>query len=214
MGMAQNSMLKQLGMQSLKKSQAGFQLSSFLIGMLVAVIMIAILGVGGLYFFAISYDDDYMITEEPEWAVDSLNRAQQSYYLKKGNFTSNFNDLQGYPAPGQGHLKSSKYFVYSTQVLPNLSQSISNSLETVFSYGVPRQVTITYRNGVPLSLHSVVGAVFLVTPPQGTKKGDRDERIMVSILCQTSEPSNTQPPVPKLENGLPVCGSGTKSIAP
>jgi hypothetical protein len=119
---------------------------------------------------------------EAKQYVSSINKGQQAKYAEDGAFSNSFNAL------GLGLKTQTTNYNYSTISTKNAA----------FSYGVARSN----------NLRSYVGAVFLVPVSQAANK----EKTTVSILCAANSPENTQPPDPILQNGVPVCATGTESL--
>ena len=119
---------------------------------------------------------------EAKQYVSSMNKGQQAKYAEDGAFSNSFNAL------GLGLKTQTTNYNYSTISTKNAA----------FSYGVARSNNLT----------SYVGAVFLVPVAQAAKK----ENTTLSILCAANSPGNTQPPAPILQNGVPVCATGTESL--
>ncbi|MEG4812927.1 type IV pilin-like G/H family protein [Microcoleus sp. K5-D4] len=114
--------------------------------------------------------------------VSSMNKGQQAIYAEEGAFSNSVNAL------GLGIKTQTTNYNYSTISTKNAA----------FSYGLARSNNLT----------SYVGAVFLVPVSQAAKKG----KTTVSILCGANSPGNTQPPAPILQNGNPVCATGSSDV--
>ena len=119
---------------------------------------------------------------EAKQYVSAMNKGQQAIYAEDGAFSNSVNAL------GLGIKTQTTNYNYSTISTKNAA----------FSYGVARSNNLT----------SYVGAVFLVPVSQAANKG----KTTVSILCAANSPGNTQSPAPILQNGVPVCATGTESL--
>lgn len=152
-----------------------------LIELLVVVIIIGILAAISLP----SFMNCGVRAKQPQAKtyVGILNRAQQAFYAENKSFSTSIAKL------GIGIPTKTENYTYSTLVQKNIA----------FNYAVSKQAT----------LRSFVGAVFLVpsTAPQAAK-GDMN---MLTILCESKEPSMQKPPEPKLNKGKIICGAGTRS---
>jgi hypothetical protein len=121
---------------------------------------------------------------EAKQYIGSMNRGQQAKYADDGAFSNSINAL------GLG---------IKTQTT-NYKYSISATKNAAFTYGVSIRET--------KNLKSYVGAVFLVPVSQAANK----EKTTVSILCAANSPANTQAPDPILQNGNPVCATGSSLV--
>ncbi len=119
---------------------------------------------------------------EAKQYINSMNKGQKAIYAEEGAFSNSINAL------GLGLKTQTTNYNYSTISTKNAA----------FSYGVARSN----------NLRSYVGAVFLVPVSKAAKK----ENTTLSILCAANSPGNTQPPAPILQNGVPVCATGTESL--
>ena len=121
---------------------------------------------------------------EAKYYVGLMNKAQQAKYANDGAFYNSINAMTS-------GIKNQT---------TNYNYSIIATKKAAFSYAVSIRET--------KNLTSYVGAVFLVPVSQAANK----EKTTVSILCAANSPGNTQPPVPILQNGNPVCAAGSSDV--
>jgi type IV pilus assembly protein PilA len=112
----------------------------------------------------------------------SMNRAQQAKYAEDGAFSNSITAL------GLGIKTQTTSYNYSIGATKNAA----------FSYAVSRSN----------NLRSYVGAVFLVP----VSPAANDAKTTVSILCETTSFGKTQPPDPIIENGVPICATGSSVV--
>jgi type IV pilus assembly protein PilA len=79
---------------------------------------------------------------------------------------------------------------------------------TIYNYSAIATKTAAFSYAVSRSnnLRSYVGAVFLVTV------SPYNEKTTKAILCAANSSGKTQPPNPIIENGVPVCATGTEPL--
>ena len=78
----------------------------------------------------------------------------------------------------------------------NYSYAIEVTEEIVFNYAIPKKV----------ALRAYVGGVFLEVDPE------TEEKTTFSILFKATTPGKTALVEPKLENGVPICLTGSEQI--
>lgn len=126
-----------------------------------------------------------------------LNCADKAKLLEAKTYVGSINRAQ------QANFEENKAFTNSFKALDlgiasqtvNYNYSIQKTKTTSLQYAIPRKD----------SLKSYVGGVFVI--PATTNKS---EMTTASILCEALKSGLTTPIAPKLVNGVPTCGGGTK----
>ncbi|NES23174.1 MAG: protein kinase [Symploca sp. SIO3E6] len=125
------------------------------------------------------------INTEPAFYVNSMNRAQQAYFVEESTFADSLEDLE------LELVTDTMTYHYSTSATESV----------VFNYGVSQQNT----------LKSYIGGVFVI--PATEFGGSEDELTTIAILCQANYPGNVQPQKPTYKQGKLACGSGTSYVS-
>ena len=152
-------------------------------------------GLGGCWM-GLSSSHPKVHLSEVRQTVGAMNRAQQAYFLEKNRFTDSLAALE------LGIQPRTRYYQYSTQV---------NS-KAAFNYGIAHGDRVTrYFGPIPYQVkgkfYGFVGGVFVV--PSEAK----GQKTTVAILCQTIAPNTHDRPLPPvLEQGKPICATGTKDL--
>ncbi|MEQ9548633.1 type IV pilin-like G/H family protein [Coleofasciculus sp. G2-EDA-02] len=147
--------------------------------------LLGIIGLLGLYSLAANRLSCAVGAKQSEAKqyVGSMNRAQQAYFLEKGNFTDNIPELR------LGIRTETENYIYSIYTTPL----------GVVNYSISRK----------FDLKSYVGGVFSFS---GQVEPWNDESGLSVILCEAKSPGTHRPPAPILEDGILQCAPGTESL--
>lgn len=118
--------------------------------------------------------------------MQTINRAQQTFYLQKNVFADSLQALD---------LTVPKQTVEYTY-------SVLNQGKVAISYAISREPG--HRN--------YVGGVFLIPTTEVDTKAVKGEMTTVSILCVSNADSTGQPTAPTYQNGQLDCSTGTYEV--
>ncbi|NEP56733.1 MAG: protein kinase [Symploca sp. SIO2G7] len=175
------------GYSTAKASQPASSLVSYrhLAGLFLVQLLILSFGASILLPKFLNPTIQESISPEPGVYLNSMNRAQQAYFLEKSTFAGSLGDLK----------------LDLTTPTTSYNYSTRATEFAAFNYGVSQQNT----------LKSYVGGVFVI--PATEFGGSEDEMTTISILCQANSPGVIQPQEPIYEQGKLACGSGTTYIS-
>jgi len=145
------------------------------------------LGIGGVFLALPSLMSctNKAKASEAKNNIGAMNRAQQAYYSEYQKFSNSMESL------GIGIRPETVNYQYSIRITET----------AVFNYAIARKGT--------KNIKSYVGGVFAVPPTNVDPTG---EMTTVVIECEGTSPGRTQIAEPTLEEGVPICGSGTKEL--
>lgn len=175
-----------------------------------ALFVLGLLAVGVLLIVPNSTNNiNKALNAEGRSYVGAMNRAQQAYYIEKGNFAPQFQDLQ------LGVNNKTKYYSYH----------IERKNDQVFNYAISNDYYRTkYILGLPVgqekvTLNSYIGGVFLIKlDKKDTKLKNSTSKpstlTTLSIICESPLGMEEKPPLPQLKHGKVYCGQNMNQISP
>ncbi|NEP59112.1 MAG: general secretion pathway protein GspH [Symploca sp. SIO2G7] len=169
-------------------------------GCLLSLIFLGLLGL----IFAPSYLSTSTRSNgqsEARTYIDSMNRAQQAYFLEQDKFADTI------PALDLGIKTQTENYTYSTRLTD----------KAAFNYGIAFSDKYTYRKKyfgllsktIKQPLKSYVGGVFIIPATKVNPNAASDELTTISILCEATVIGSTQPAEPTYIDNQLTCGEGT-----